>query len=130
MMRQFAESRTCRGQALLTYFGDRLDRPVWTLRQLRRRAPRRARCRNRTRTDGADTRPPLGARPQPIARRRPTADATPYPLHATVRHKSWGTGTVLGYEADRMTVLFSTVGYKTLDVAVVRRGNLLQLEPD
>jgi ATP-dependent DNA helicase RecQ len=49
-------------------------------------------------------------------------------LHATVRHRSWGTGTVLGYEADRMTVLFTSVGYKTLSVASIRRGRLLELE--
>jgi ATP-dependent DNA helicase RecQ len=54
----------------------------------------------------------------------------PYPLHSTVRHKAWGTGTVLGYDNDRMTVLFDTVGYKTLSLAVVRTGGLLVLEAD
>jgi ATP-dependent DNA helicase RecQ len=52
----------------------------------------------------------------------------PYPLHSTVRHKAWGAGTVLGYAEDKMTVLFETVGYKTLSVASVRKGNLLVLE--
>jgi ATP-dependent DNA helicase RecQ len=50
-------------------------------------------------------------------------------LHSTVRHTEWGTGTVLGYERDRMTVLFDDVGYKTLSVSVVRKHGLLALEP-
>jgi ATP-dependent DNA helicase RecQ len=54
--------------------------------------------------------------------------AEPYPPHSVVRHRAWGTGTVLGYEEDRMTVLFDTVGYKTLSVAVVMKGNLLVME--
>ena len=52
----------------------------------------------------------------------------PYPLHSTVRHKAWGSGTVLGYTDDKMTVLFETVGYKTLSVASIRKGNLLVIE--
>ncbi len=42
-----------------------------------------------------------------------------------MRHRAWGTGTVLGYEDDRMTVLFDTVGYKTLSVALVHKEKLL-----
>jgi len=52
----------------------------------------------------------------------------PFPLHSTVRHRTWGTGTVLGYEDDRMTVLFDSVGYKTLSVGVVRKQDLLAAE--
>jgi len=74
---------------------------------------------------GIDAAPDIDA--GPVA---PDPHREPYPLHATVRHKAWGTGTVLGYESDRMTVLFETVGYKTLSVAVVHRSNLLALEPD
>jgi ATP-dependent DNA helicase RecQ len=35
---------------------------------------------------------------------------------------------VLGYEKDRMTVLFDDVGYKTLSVSVVQAQGLLALE--
>jgi ATP-dependent DNA helicase RecQ len=35
---------------------------------------------------------------------------------------------VLGYERDRMTVLFDGVGYKTLSVAVVQDQGLLALD--
>jgi ATP-dependent DNA helicase RecQ len=121
MMRQFAESRTCRGQTLLAYFGDRLDDPC-------------GHC------DNCDLQIPTGTAPAgPVARAvavdpprvtprqrpRPAEVVAVYPLHSTVRHRSWGTGTVLGYDDDRMTVLFDSVGYKTLSVGVVRRQNLL-----
>ncbi|MFC7479289.1 hypothetical protein ACFQX7_03335 [Luedemannella flava] len=50
----------------------------------------------------------------------------PFALNATVHHKEWGSGMVLGYEGDRMTVLFDEVGYKTLSVPVVVAGDLLR----
>jgi ATP-dependent DNA helicase RecQ len=128
MMRSFAESRTCRGQTLLTYFGDHVTGPCGhcdncvappQLVPVKKKAVRQ---------------PSI-----PVQKIVPTKDSehahtavdgeTPYPLHATVRHRSWGTGTVLGYEADKMTVLFNSVGYKTLSVASIRRGRLLELEP-
>ena len=46
-------------------------------------------------------------------------------MHSTVRHAEWGTGMVMGYEEDRMTVLFDDVGYKTLSVPVVKQHALL-----
>ena len=51
-----------------------------------------------------------------------TAEATtdePFAVHSKVRHGEWGEGIVMGYEEDKMTVLFDTVGYKTLAVGVV-----------
>ncbi len=171
MMRQFAESRSCRGQALLAYFGDRLDGPCGHCDNC---APRPA--GDATPTNGGGSQPALAARPAlvrarsgtatrrpriPAPRRSPERGAgrvptpaklaldaglagrgagaadlagrgagasgpgRPYPPHSVVRHRRWGIGTVLGYDDDRMTVLFDTVGYKTLSVAVVVRGNLL-----
>jgi ATP-dependent DNA helicase RecQ len=131
MMRQFAESRACRGQALLTYFGDRLDTTCGHCDN----------CEPRPSTSPVDTGRPAPAvrigpaalprpRPEPAVRPAPSSTLAnePYPPHSVVRHRSWGTGTVLGYEDDRMTVLFDTVGYKTLSVAVVMKGNLLATE--
>jgi ATP-dependent DNA helicase RecQ len=98
MMVHFAESTQCRGQLLLAYFGEHMTRPC-------------AHCDSCS--DGtAETAPAAG----------------PFPLHSTVRHTEWGTGLVLRYEDDRMTVLFDDVGYKTLSVPVVREQNLLVLE--
>ena len=50
------------------------------------------------------------------------------PVHTTVRHADWGQGMVLGYDEDRMTVLFDSVGYKTLSVRVVREQSLLTVD--
>jgi ATP-dependent DNA helicase RecQ len=101
MMRSFAETQQCRGQALLAYFGDHLPRPC-------------GHCDNcTTGTATVDATPTMG----------------PFPLHSTVRHAEWGAGLVLGYDADRMTVLFDDVGYKTLSVPVVQEQGLLVPDP-
>ncbi|MEV4756677.1 ATP-dependent DNA helicase RecQ [Micromonospora sp. NPDC049559] len=100
MMRAFAETTGCRGQALLAYFGEQLGDPC-------------GHCDNcHAGTSTADDRA-----------------SGPFPVHSTVRHPEWGAGLVLGYEEDRMTVLFDDVGYKTLSVPVVSEQGLLTPEP-
>jgi ATP-dependent DNA helicase RecQ len=101
MMRAYAETRSCRDQVLLAYFGDHLPRPC-------------GHCDNCVTGEVAENAP---------------AAAGPYPLHSTVRHAEWGSGLVLGYEEDRMTVLFDDLGYKTLSVPVVEKQGLLTVEP-
>ncbi|MFU8872820.1 RecQ family ATP-dependent DNA helicase [Micromonospora sp. SL4-19] len=98
MMRRFAESPGCRMQSLLGYFGEQLSLP----------------CGHCDNCDGGTS--------------EVIPDEGPYPLHSTVRHAKWGSGMVLGYEKDRMTVLFDDVGYKTLSVSVVQAQGLLELE--
>ena len=39
----------------------------------------------------------------------------PYEIGATVSHSEWGQGEVQRYDANRVTVLFESVGYRTLD---------------
>jgi ATP-dependent DNA helicase RecQ len=99
MMRQFAEASGCRVVPLLTYFGEQLPGPCGHCDN----------CSGRT----ADPEAPE------------SASTDLFPLHAEVRHPEWGVGTVLGYDDDRMTVLFEAVGYKTLSVSVVRDNDLL-----
>jgi ATP-dependent DNA helicase RecQ len=136
MMRQFAESRSCRGQALLGYFGDRLDGPCHHCDNCSRPAPIRTATAAPSSTSATPT-DPLSVNTTRRSTRaavptQPSAatagNPRPYPLHSTVRHRAWGTGTVLGYENDRMTVLFDEVGYKTLSVALVSREDLLVLD--
>jgi ATP-dependent DNA helicase RecQ len=43
-----------------------------------------------------------------------------------VDHKAWGSGRVLGYDGDTMTLLFDDAGYRTLSVRVVQDKDLLQ----
>jgi len=96
MMRGYAETRACRGQSLLAYFGEQLRRPC-------------GHCDNCVAGRGRAADGAVG----------------PFPLHSTVRHAEWGPGLVMSYESDRMTVLFDDVGYKTLSVPVVSANGLL-----
>jgi ATP-dependent DNA helicase RecQ len=50
----------------------------------------------------------------------------PYPVGATVEHNEWGEGIVSHYEGDRVVVLFTDRGYRTLDLALVTRRHLLR----
>jgi ATP-dependent DNA helicase RecQ len=144
MMRQFAESRSCRGQALLTYFGDRITGPCGhcdNCTDKANRADAASRADAVAAAVTADPAGPVATRESRLAEVSPsvlvqaaaaatTAGDEPYPLHSTVRHNAWGSGTVLGYTDDKMTVLFEAVGYKTLSVASVRKGNLLVIDSE
>ncbi|MGW5558718.1 RecQ family ATP-dependent DNA helicase [Micromonospora sp. NPDC003944] len=99
MMRAFAETRSCRGQTLLAYFGEQMTEVCGHCDN----------CHNGTSV--ADQ----GA-------------VGPFPVHSQVRHPEWGQGMVLSYEDDKMTVLFEEVGYKTLSVRVVSEQGLLTLD--
>ncbi|MFD0852879.1 DUF3553 domain-containing protein, partial [Actinomadura adrarensis] len=57
----------------------------------------------------------------------PHADA-PFPVRAEVVHASWGPGTVMSADHDRITVLFDEIGYKTLSLDAVQRNDLLKLD--
>ncbi|MDT4992479.1 MAG: ATP-dependent helicase RecQ [Actinoplanes sp.] len=98
MMRGFAETRACRTQTLLAYFGEDL-------------AEKCGHCDNCA-----------GGSAQEIEE---ASGDEPFQVHSRVRHGEWGTGMVMGYAEDRMTVLFDSQGYKTLSVPVVVKHNLL-----
>jgi ATP-dependent DNA helicase RecQ len=102
MMRDYAETTACRGRALLAYFGEHLDRPC-------------GHCDNCLAGTSAEADAAAEA-------------AGPFPVHSSVRHAEWGTGLVLRYEGEQMTVLFDDVGYKTLSVPVVEEHGLLRGE--
>jgi ATP-dependent DNA helicase RecQ len=99
MMRAYAETDACRSQTLLAYFGEQL-RDV---------------CGHCDNCHAGRSEPDDGA-------------VGPFPVHSTVRHAEWGAGMVMGYDDDRMTVLFDDVGYKTLSVPVVSEQGLLTAE--
>ena len=100
MMRGFAQTRGCRTQALLAYFGEEM-------------AHQCGHCDNCA--DGSSL----------VEQAVADALGEPFPMHSKVRHGEWGVGTVMAYEEERMTVLFDSVGYKVLAVPVVLENELL-----
>jgi ATP-dependent DNA helicase RecQ len=97
MMRAYAEHDGCRRAFILGYFGEDFTPP----------------CGN---CDNCD-------------RGLPEHDATEVAGFTTgmrVRHEQWGEGTVGQLQDDQLTVVFDTVGYKTLDAGLVRERHLLE----
>ncbi|MEV7802811.1 ATP-dependent DNA helicase RecQ [Microbispora sp. NPDC088329] len=90
MMRGYAETTGCRRRFLLEYFGEPYERSCGDCDT----------CRSGTVTP-------------------PEAGDGPFPMHANVRHAEWGHGIVMSREQDRITVLFDSVGYKTLALGLV-----------
>ncbi|MBU3752159.1 MAG: recombinase RecQ, partial [Mycobacterium sp.] len=89
MMRGYAETRDCRRQFLLNYFGETIPGP----------------CGNCDRCDAA---PPAEGAPA-------TED---WEVGTPVRHRQWGAG-VVSTDDDRITVLFDDWGYRTLAVSAL-----------
>ncbi|HYZ29949.1 MAG TPA: RecQ family zinc-binding domain-containing protein, partial [Thermoleophilaceae bacterium] len=97
MMRAYAEHDGCRREFILSYFGEDYEGP----------------CGN---CDNCDA-----------GRSGASAADRPFPVGARVAHADWGEGAVQRYDGDEMTVLFDTVGYKTLSVTLVVQRDLLTL---
>jgi len=96
MMRGYAESTGCRREFLLGYFGESYEPPC-------RRCDT---CRaGLVEADGDEEQP--------------------FPVSSRVTHQEFGPGVVMSYDDDQVTVLFESVGYKTLLVPAVQGSGLL-----
>ena len=97
MIRAYAETGGCRREYLLTYFGEPFQGPCGN-------------CDNcLAGLAGKDG-----------------AGVEPFAIGSRVRHVQWGEGQVLRYEAEKVTVLFEEVGYRTLGLGLVLEQRLLE----
>jgi ATP-dependent DNA helicase RecQ len=99
MMRAYAEDRRgCRREFILGYFGEAFTPPCGACDL----------CDAGLGADGADE------------------DATGFAVGDRVAHDAWGVGTIGRIEGDQLTVVFDSVGYKTLDAGLVVERGLLE----
>lgn len=99
MMRAYAETKRCRRQYLLGYFGEELPEP----------------CGN---CDTCDAGTAQGFAPE-------EATHEEFASGTAVRHHSWGTGQVMHADEETLTVYFDSVGYKVLSRHDVETRHLL-----
>jgi ATP-dependent DNA helicase RecQ len=100
MMRSYAEHRHCRRAFLLGYFGEEFDPPCGN-------------CDNCDRGEGGEA----------------GASGSAWRAGERVAHDEWGEGTVGGVDDGHITVVFDSVGYKTLDAELVEERGLLTRLP-
>jgi ATP-dependent DNA helicase RecQ len=98
MMRGYAEEHWCRRAFVLGYFGEAFEPPC-------------GHCDNCRAGHG---RPPDAGGEGALS------------VGARVEHPEWGTGTIGRREGEQVTVVFDTVGYKTLALDIVREKDLLR----
>jgi ATP-dependent DNA helicase RecQ len=136
MMRELAQTPSCRTRMLLTYFGEHFINPCHHCdnchsdgaAQARRQEAVAAQQTPHAQKIAKKTAKPAKATILALPKQLTAEMANgshPFPVHSTVSHVEWGPGMVMGYEGDRMTVLFDDVGYKTLSVPVVCAQKLL-----
>ncbi|MDQ4026546.1 MAG: RecQ family ATP-dependent DNA helicase [Actinomycetota bacterium] len=96
MMRSYAESRDCRREFLLNYFGEQFEPPCGSCDN----------CEAGLAGSGAGE---IG-----------------FAMETRVRHGKWGEGLVVRSEGDKLIVLFDDAGYKTLSLKMVVERDLLE----
>jgi ATP-dependent DNA helicase RecQ len=101
MMRAYAEHRGCRRAFILGYFGEEFEPPCGN-------------CDNCDRGLGV----PAAA--------SGVSSGTGFRSGERVRHAKWGAGTVAQIEEGELTVVFDSVGYRTLEASLVLERGLLE----
>ena len=96
MMRGYAETRRCRREFLLQYFGERDPEECGDCDNCRAGNPQEADLES------------------------------PFATEDLVRHERFGVGTVMSLEGEEITVLFDEVGYRTLSLPTVLNRHLLE----
>lgn len=122
MMRGYAETTGCRRRFLLGYFGQALDGSEG--------------CGSCDQCVAAELAQQGGGGGPAVLSGTggsipATGDSSPsdgqhaFQPGTLVRHEQWGEGSVMSEEDQRLTVLFETVGYRTLSLDVVQENGLL-----
>ena len=107
MMSQYAQTHECRSQFVLGYFGEELAHP----------------CGHCDNCDNRENRfLPLPEEAATIA-----LASSPWPVGGQVRHAQWGQGEIMRKDEDTLTVVFDSVGYKTLSRQLVIENDLLEM---
>ncbi|MFF3889303.1 RecQ family ATP-dependent DNA helicase [Streptomyces sp. NPDC001914] len=120
MMRAYAETNGCRRRHMLGYFGESLAEGDC------------AGCDTCARTRELKDAPLRtedilsGTGPEPLG---PVASGGAFPPGTRVGHRTWGEGEVMSEEGNRITVLFESVGYRTLSLPAVQARGLLTPVP-
>ncbi|WP_339135222.1 RecQ family ATP-dependent DNA helicase [Streptomyces sp. f51] len=120
MMRAYAETNGCRRRHMLGYFGESLAEGDC------------AGCDTCARTKELKEAPLRtedilsGTGPEPLG---PVASEGAFPPGTRVGHRTWGEGEVMSEEGNRITVLFESVGYRTLSLPAVQARGLLTPVP-
>ncbi|MFE2533654.1 RecQ family ATP-dependent DNA helicase [Streptomyces sp. NPDC059371] len=116
MMRAYAETNGCRRRHMLGYFGESLAEgdcagcDTCARTKELKEAP--------LRTDDILS----GTGPEPLGL---VAAGGAFPPGTRVGHRTWGEGEVMSEEGNRITVLFESVGYRTLSLPAVQARGLL-----
>ncbi|MPV36486.1 RecQ family ATP-dependent DNA helicase [Georgenia subflava] len=134
MVRGYAETRGCRRQFLLGYFGEPHDGACGACDVCLGQVPTAAGSAHSPSEPSA-----VGSAPSPS---EPTAVGEvagaltgggmaddgddEFPLQAPVVHAEWGAGTVMRHEDDRITIFFEQEGYKTLSRGLIAEHDLLR----
>ncbi|WP_254788521.1 ATP-dependent DNA helicase RecQ [Arthrobacter sp. ok909] len=119
MIRSYAETRRCRRQFLLGYFGEDLPEPCGN-------------CDTCTEGTAVPNQHNGGAATDCVSAAGVSAGISAtgveaFPLNSRVEHALWGPGLVMGHDGDLLTVLFDREGYRTLSRKAVLGHGLLTL---